>query len=701
MPKIRHVAWLLALATGCWLVLLLGTLSQGRSVLGLPPDWPRWLLLLAQGGFAASIFLYTRLQPDALNGHGFLPLLRRLFWRGLVLTALLAGVQAFVKLTAERTLPLPGDATAAAGYTVSLALFIILLAQTLYVWRSLVNFRGSDRLQREWTAFELILGAALLLQLFVWHVPDYLLVAVVVGLGLFGVYLSGHQRWVAYLSQGQKLQAIMLQLGVLGCLSAFLYVLRGAQSDPALLTPPTQQAFLVLTSSFAVFYALAGLLVTLFNLPVADVYEQRRAEILSLQQLSQIIQRGQTAPEIYQALFTSAVQTIRADAAWLDAQLQPTEQMGPLPASLTHELTSGDLTTLREQLTALLAPNQRELIDNDLLRSQRLAGLSQPYGSAAVLQLRSSTHDYGLLVLLKKEQAGFDPEDLSILHTFTTQTVLSLENLQLAQEARASQRAQDELRIAALVQERLIPKHLPTDNWFEISTYAQAAKEVGGDFYDFLHLPGQRLAVLIGDVSGKGVTAAFHTAQMKGIFHALMQPNPLAKKDRERYPDPHRFMVLANEALTHCLERSSFITASFYLIDYEAGGFSFARAGHCHTLYYHSIKEEVSYFQSEGLGLGILRDASYGRHVKNQFWDYNPGDVMVIYTDGIPEARNANGDEYGEDRLAQMLGESFYQSAEEINRHIRLDVQEFSKGLPLHDDQTLLVIKFKSAQPQG
>jgi sigma-B regulation protein RsbU (phosphoserine phosphatase) len=701
MPKIRHAAWLLVLAAGCWLVLLLGTLSQGHSMLGLPPDWPRWLLLLAQGGFVAGVFMYARVQPDALRGHGFLPLLRRLFWRGLVLTALLAGVQVFTRMAAERTLPLPGNATAAAGYTVSLGLFIVLLAQTLYIWRSLVNFRGSDRLRREWTAFELILGAALLFQLFVWDAPAYLLVAAVTGLGLFGVYLSGHQRWVAYLSQGQKLQAIMLQLGVLGCLLAFLYVLRGAQHDPSLLAPPTQQAFLVLTSSFAVFYALAGLLVTLFNLPIADVYEQRRAEILSLQQLSQIIQRGQTAPEIYQALFTSAVQTIRADAGWLDAQPQPTEQAGPLPATLTHELVPADLAIMRGQLPLLLADGQTEITDNDLGRSQRLPGLSQPYGSAAVLALRSATHDYGVLMLLKKEQSGFDPEDLSILHTFTTQTVLSLENLQLAQEARISQSAQDELRIAALVQERLIPKHLPTDNWFEISTYAQAAKEVGGDFYDFLHLPGQRLAVLIGDVSGKGVTAAFHTAQMKGIFHALMQPNPLAKKDRDRYPDPHRFMVKANEALTHCLERSSFITASFYLIDYEAGGFSFARAGHCHTLYYHSIKEEVSYFRSEGLGLGILRDGSYSRHVKNQFWDYNPGDVMVIYTDGIPEARNASGDEYGEERLAQMLGESFYQSAEEINQHIRHDVQEFSKGLPLHDDQTLLVIKFKSAQPQG
>ena len=701
MPQSRRPAWFLVVAAVCWLTLLLSTLSQDRSVLGLPANWPRWLLLLAQGGFAASIFIYARLQPDALKGHGFLAVLRRLFWRGLLLTAGLAAAVASERLAATHALPLPGDITRTVGYTISLGLFILLLSQTLYSWRSLVNFRVSGKRRREWTAFELMLGAALLLQLFVWQVPDFLYVGIILVLGLFGVYLSGHQRWIAYLSQGQKMQAILLQLGVLSFLVLFLLYLRKAQLDPTLLAPPTQQAFLVLASFFAVFYAVSGLLVSLFNLPIADVYEQRRAEILGLQQLSQIIQRGQTAPEIYQALFTSAVQTIRADAAWLDAQLQPTDLAGPLPPPLTHELTATDFDALRPQLLSLRREEQVEIVDNDLLRSQRFTGLSRPYCSAAVLPLRSATHDYGVLVLFKEELGGFDPEDLSVLHTFTTQTVLSLENLQLAQEARVSQRAQDELRIAALVQERLIPKHLPTDNWFEISTYAQAAKEVGGDFYDFLHLPGQRLAVLIGDVSGKGVTAAFHTAQMKGIFHALMQPNPLAKKDRDRYPDPHRFMVLANEALTHCLERSSFITASFYLIDYEAGGFSFARAGHCHTLYYHSIKEEVSYFQSEGLGLGILRDASYGRHIKNQFWDYNTGDVMVIYTDGIPEARNAEGEEYGEARLAQMLEQCFYQSAEEINQYIRQDVQEFSKGLPLHDDQTLLVIKFKAAQPQG
>ncbi len=702
MPTFSRFAWLLVVAAACWLVLLLATLSQSHSVAGLPEALPRWLLLVAQGGFAASIFLYARVQPEALRGHNFVPLLRQLFWRGLLLTAGLLALMAIEHLAVAHTLPLPGNATLAVSYTVALALFILLLAQTLYSWRSLINFRSGHQLRREWLAFELLLGAVLLLQLFVWQWPSTLRVSVITGLALFGVYLSGHQRWVAYLSQGQKVQAILLQLGVLGFLLLFLRYLTHAQTDSLLLAPPTQQAFLVLTSFFAAFYALAGLLVSLFNLPTADVFEQRRSEIMSLQQLSQIIQRGQTASEIYQALFDSAIKTVQADAAWLDTRSQPTDPPGSQGEPLLFHITPPMLEQLRPRLASLLSDTtQAAIIDNDLGRSQRLLGLDFSFNSVAVLPLRSVSYDYGVMVLFKEGAEGFDHEDSSILNTFTTQTVLSLENIQLAHESRINQRTQDELRIAALVQERLIPKKLPTDNWFEISTYAQAAKEVGGDFYDFLHLPGQRLAILIGDVSGKGVTAAFHTAQMKGIFHALMQANPLAKNERNRYPDPHRFMVQANEALTHCLERSSFITAAFYLIDYQAGGFSFARAGHCHTLYYHSIKEEVSYFRTEGLGLGIIRDASYEKYVKNQFWDYNPGDVMVIYTDGIVEARDDEGNEYGEERLREMLSNCFYQSAEEINNYIREDVQEFSRGLPLHDDQTLLVIKFKAAQPQG
>ena len=425
---------------------------------------------------------------------------------------------------------------------------------------------------------------------------------------------------------------------------------------------------------------------------------RRHDEILSLQRLAQIVQRGQTSTEVYRILLESAVQTVRADAARLD--LDPSHTgIDETSATQYYHLLPQQADTLRAGLLAHL-PAEGDYVTNDLNEHPGFVGTPQAFRSLIQLPLRGLHYNYGTLYLIKVEPNTFAPEDLNILQTFTSQAVLSIENLELMRTSLENQRTQEELKIASQVQDSLIPKNLPTDNWFEISSHSLAAKEVGGDFYDFLHLQGRRLAVIIGDVSGKGVTAAFHMAQMKGIFHSLMQENPLARNERDKFPVPSKFMAQANTALSHCLEKSSFITSSLYIIDYEQGGFVFARAGHCHTLYYHALREEVFYFQSAGLGLGIIRNESYEKHIKNQFYDYGPGDVMVIYTDGIVEARGGNGtDEYGEDRLKQRLEESYFQDAENIKSFILDDLNGFTHGHPIHDDQTLLVIKFKSAQP--
>ncbi|MGI4884663.1 MAG: PP2C family protein-serine/threonine phosphatase [Janthinobacterium lividum] len=461
---------------------------------------------------------------------------------------------------------------------------------------------------------------------------------------------------------------------------------------------PTWTAGLLLAADLGVLVVLALLFFRLPAVPLAVATVPRRAEIQSLQHLVQIVQHGQTPAEVYHILLESAVQTADADAAWLD--LGPDHgSTGPDEVAQYYRLAPAQANALRAGL-GTQGPSNDEPIVGDLRLLPGFADTSINFRSLMRLPLHGRHLDYGVLYLLKTGPHAFSHEDLSVLQTFASQAVLSIENLALATIALHNQRTQEELKIASEVQDSLIPKKLPTDGWFEISTHSLAAKEVGGDFYDFLLLPGRRLAVLIGDVSGKGITAAFHMAQMKGIFHALMQGNPLAKSERDRFPVPSRFMTQANTALAHCLERSSFITSSLYIIDYEQGGFMFARAGHCHTLYYHALREEVFYFQSAGLGLGIIRNDSYEKHINNQFYDYGPGDVMVIYTDGIVEARGAGQEEYGEDRLKQRLEECYYQNANEIKSFILNDLNGFTAGQPIHDDQTLLVIKFKAIQPE-
>ena len=677
-----------------WLALLAAALLYAHPGLGgvtLSP--PASLVLVLQALFTAVVFLYERKVPERLQGVNFIGLLQRLLLGPALLAVVSVGVHQLLQMLWPGSMA--GSVLHTVFYTFNVGLFVLLLARTNYAWRALVLFRGTERLRRQWVAFEVLLGATLLLRLLPYAPPVGLSAAVLGVLAAFGAYLSGRQKWVAYLSRRQKLEAVLMQLAVIGVMGVFVAYFLYTRPSFRLVGPAPQNAFLLLNAFFAGFYALMGLLVTLFNLPTAGVFEQKREEILSMQRLTQLIQRGQTTDEVYQMFFDSAIQTTRADAAWLHIEGTAEEDH----FDLYHQLPGEQACAIRGLLSEFNLSNL-EYFNNDLTGSS-FRRLKLPFGSLMVMPLSSSKRQYGNIYLLQEPVQAFDRESLSILQTFASQTVLSIENLQLIQASLRTQRVQDELKIASAVQDSLIPKDLPIDNWFEISSYAVAATEVGGDFYDFLHLPGRRLAVLIGDVSGKGVTAAFHVAQMKGIFHALMQENPLARNEREKYPVPSQFMTQANDALGRCLEKSAFITASLYIIDYEHGGFVFARAGHCHTLYYHSIKEEVSYFQTPGLGLGIIRHEGYEKHIKNQFYDYNPGDVMVIYTDGIVEARDAAQNEYGEERLQLMLEQSYYLNADQIKAHILADLYEFTKGQPMHDDQTLLVIKFRSAQPEA
>ncbi|WP_161806907.1 MULTISPECIES: GAF domain-containing SpoIIE family protein phosphatase [Hymenobacter] len=685
---------MLPLALLSWVGLLVCSLLYAHPQQIGNTSFPGWPMLVAQAVFAAAVFLHERAQPDRLRGLDFVGLLRRLLLGPGLLATVCVGLHLLEDLFRQQT-PGISSVVSTVAYTINVGLFILFLARTNYSWRSLVLFRSSARLRRQWGWFEALLGITLLVRLVSWSPPQAVLIGVLVFLGGFGAYLSSNQKWVAYLNRRQKLETVLLQLGIIVAMGVFVgYFLRTAHTV-RLITPAPQQAFLLLNAFFAAFYAFMGLMVTFFNLPTAGVFEQKREEILSLQRLTQLIQKSQTAEEVYRMLFDSAIQTVEADAAWLEADNSSTDYRGQ------HYRIAPEQATAVCQLLAEYNLGQIEYLNNDLPNSTGFRSLNLPYGSLIVMPLRSSKRQYGALYMLKEQRQGFDRENLSILQTFTSQTVLSIENLQLMQASIQNQLVQEELKIASSVQDSLIPKDLPIDNWFEISSHALAAKEVGGDFYDFLHLPGRRLAVLIGDVSGKGITAAFHVAQMKGIFHALMQENPLARNEREKFPVPSKFMAQANNALARCLEKAAFITASLYIIDYEHGGFVFARAGHCHTLYYHSIKEEVSYFHTAGLGLGIIRNDTYEKHIKNQFYDYNPGDVMVIYTDGIVEARGEGGEEYGEDRLLQMLERTYYLDATAIKERILSDLEEFSRGQPIHDDQTLLVIKFKDSEPEA
>jgi serine phosphatase RsbU (regulator of sigma subunit) len=291
----------------------------------------------------------------------------------------------------------------------------------------------------------------------------------------------------------------------------------------------------------------------------------------------------------------------------------------------------------------------------------------------------------GTLALLKELPEGFNKEMSRIVSTFANQAGISIENFRLMEEAFQNERYKEELKIAKLVQKSLLPQKLEQDLDFEIAAFSESADEVGGDYYDTLRINDHQVALIIADVSGKGTTAAFHMSQMKGIFHSLAQ---LQLDSRE-------FMIKSNQALVHCLERGSFISATYFVIDTRVKKIHYSRAGHCPVLYYKAATQQAEFLKDKGTALGMVRSKDYCNFVETNQIDYAPGDVMLLYTDGITEAKSAKSEEFGYARLSEALLEVASKSPKEIEEHIIKRLYEFSGSEDINDDYTSMTVRFK------
>jgi serine phosphatase RsbU (regulator of sigma subunit) len=291
----------------------------------------------------------------------------------------------------------------------------------------------------------------------------------------------------------------------------------------------------------------------------------------------------------------------------------------------------------------------------------------------------------GTLALLKELPEAFTKEMTRIVSTFANQAGISIENFRLMGEAFQNERYKEELKIAKMVQRSLLPQRLEQDADFEVAAFSESADEVGGDYYDTIRVNDHQVAIIIADVSGKGTTAAFHMSQMKGIFHSLAQQEL----------DPKEFMVRANQALVYCLERGSFISATYFVINTRDKIIRYSRAGHCPVLYFKQPTGELSYLKDKGTALGMIRSRDYCNFVETNEVSYAKGDIMVLYTDGITEAKGMRGEEFGSDRLAEAVREQVTQTPKEIEQHIIKKLYEFSGSEDINDDYTSMIVKFR------
>lgn len=242
-----------------------------------------------------------------------------------------------------------------------------------------------------------------------------------------------------------------------------------------------------------------------------------------------------------------------------------------------------------------------------------------------------------------------------------------------------------ELEIARQVQQTFLPVSNPSIEDFELYASCKPASEVGGDYYEFLQADAHTVAVSIGDVSGKGIQAAFFMTLIKGYTQSLAETGP----------DPATFLSRVNSLFYRNAPRGTFVTMIYGLLDTRNRSFTLARAGHNPVLVYRAATGKATYLHTPGLALGMINDSRFESQLEAVTLQLEAGDCILLYTDGYTEAMNRAGELYGDARFKEIVEQHGTKSLGQLVDIIDTDVHAFTGGIARHDDMTIMGIRVR------
>jgi serine phosphatase RsbU (regulator of sigma subunit) len=282
-------------------------------------------------------------------------------------------------------------------------------------------------------------------------------------------------------------------------------------------------------------------------------------------------------------------------------------------------------------------------------------------------------------------ESRFNEDHLKVLTTLASVAAIRVENARLMEARLQQERLERELQLASEIQQRLQPTAPPLVPGYEFQGISFPCYEIGGDYYDFIKRDDGRLVIALGDVSGKGTAAALLMSSLHAAIHAQA--------------GSHDSLVgticAVNRYLADNIPSNRFVTLFCAELDPESGALSFLNAGHNPPLIVHAAGT-VEQLASGGLPLGIKADAEY-REGRTQL---QPGDVLVIYSDGVTEASSPSGEEFGPTRLYEVVSRNVDASAAGIRDRIESALTKFAQGTRAADDITLVIVKRQAETKQ-
>lgn len=331
-----------------------------------------------------------------------------------------------------------------------------------------------------------------------------------------------------------------------------------------------------------------------------------------------------------------------------------------------------------EGLIGHVAVGGKPFISPDVRAEPRYVNARARTKSEMVAPIISNEEVIGVFDLESDELNAYQNDDLEVLMLLASQVAIIIEKVMLHEQLIEKQRLETQLEVARQVQLELLPGRDPQLPGFDISAYNFPTEEVSGDYYDWVKLYDDQIGIVIADVSGKGVPAALLMAFLRASLRAASHIGYA----------PHISMSKVNYLLWESIERNQFVTAFYGILDATNRTLAYSNAGHNPPLLL-DVNGDAHFEERGGVPLGMFRDSRYYEY----YATIEPGQTLVLYTDGVTEATNPAGEEYGRDRLVDAARRAKDLPARETIDFIHQDLMQWTDGLGATDDVTFFIVK--------
>lgn len=498
---------------------------------------------------------------------------------------------------------------------------------------------------------------------------------------LLMIFNSIRISWIAFLTKKEKIYLLLLSFIIT---SLFIVNIENSSgeniySQIVVGFSPSLKQFNQIIMIYGSIYFVILFFTTLFHLPTAEAFDRKAQEVTSLQYFSKLITEvldfndlAETVTEITQKLSGSKASWI----IWRNGTKQNSVAAKNIGFLESDRISNQILEKINfEKLTSTKTFNLKENVVSS--ESENL------FSVVSVSPIKTRGETQGILVAAKGKGQIFTRDDLNAIETFSDYASVAIENSRLLEQSIEKERLEKELDVAREIQRKILPLNAPDFPNLQIASVFIPAFEVGGDYYDFFKISESKLGFVIADVSGKGISAAFIMAEIKGIFESL-------SKTIEK---PKDILIKANEILWQALDSKTFVSAAYGYFDLKERKLTFARAGHCPLyLLRNNDSQEI---KPSGLGLGLSDKENFNHTLEEHSIELISNDTIVLFTDGVTEAKNELLEDFGDKHFLKVLQSNINLSADELSNKIIQEISVFSSGHEQYDDITLVIFKWQ------